>query len=67
MSTIIEEIKDSDILLKLTDEEKKKLRRQRFIFDSGNTIETIKVKKFFKGSCLKKKNKKSRKDKKDSE
>ena len=44
MSNIIEEKKDSDILSKLTDEEKKKLRRQRFILDSGNTIETIKVK-----------------------
>ena len=40
-----EEIKNSDLLAKFTDEEKKKLRRQRFTFDSGNTIEAIKVPK----------------------
>ena len=38
-----EENKNSDIQAKFTDEEKKKLRRQRFILDSGNTIEAIKV------------------------
>ena len=43
MSNFIGEVKNSDLLSSFTDEEKKKLRRQRFIFDSGNTIDAIKV------------------------
>ncbi len=33
----------ANVLSQLTDDERKKLRRQRFILDSGSTIESIKV------------------------
>jgi hypothetical protein len=43
MSNNTEDNNTANILSQLTDDERKKLRRQRFILDSGSTIESIKV------------------------
>lgn len=43
MSNATEDNNTANVLSQLTDEERKKFRRQRFILDSGNMIESIKV------------------------